>query len=99
MNADIDTFNNALEFDDGDDTALQLGDQVNAKSFTLEIALDSLCLTFDAEVCSFAVNIGRAGRRGALIKYTVCQLYSPTLIYILSILCAAVVPQNSVKYQ
>lgn len=67
MNADIDTFNNALEFDDGDDTALQLGDQVNAKSFTLEIALDSLCLTFDAEVCSFAVNIGRAGG-GSLMK-------------------------------
>lgn len=98
MNADIDTFNNALEFDDGDDTALQLGDQVNAKSFTLEIALDSLCLTFDAEVCSFTLNIGRAGG-GSLMKYTVCQLYSPTLTYILSILFTAVVPQNSVKYQ
>ena len=51
MNADVDGFKNALNFDDSDGTALMIGDQTNAKSFALDIDIESISLTFDAEVC------------------------------------------------
>lgn len=56
MNADMDGFKNASNFDDTDGTALLIGDQTNAKSFALDIDLESISLTFDAEVCNSLPN-------------------------------------------